>query len=918
MEEAKVALHVQAHTSKNACGAKPTIPCFQYTTKADVGVSYDVYLVVADIPEYQGPGITGLSCGVAYDAAAGQGVDLYSWTFCGSGLEYPHDGDNGPWPTSGSGTRLTWINCQGTNIPPNGYHTIAGSFYVYAYGPDQFQVTENMHLQTGPELAIAGCGGAETQLPLSAAAFVTFSPGAVDTGYNPCKANLENLHCLLPNSTTNFGSVAVGGSKDLAIRFSPSSFGQTGPWVGTVTLNGPSDFTIVLGESYNLPSMDDTATVVVRFTPTAAGQKGCQVGLGSVCEYIGVIGTGVLSALPVVAPSNMSLNLLIGSSSDQSMQVSNQGSVVLNWSSFAEQGTLEDILAALDAHSSEILNLIPNRVNFSYGLTGNSFGDGYKYNFLTTDLSQQNPLGQPLEFLPYSNGIIRESTLLGAQGRYFTRKYPGLFVFAADLADISQFKVTGNQIYTTLNNFSSQLPGLSHGHTAFVHRLWHSNQNSIHRVLISADFPNSSIQYNRQPSTFFEDNLTYSIPGATRVLYFLYMTPPDADLDVPSGTDFANACLDVALPGPQWLLTTSSGQLFPAQSGVGSVHVSAQDLSAGEYFGHVAVRVNSLNHNAVIVPVTLHVLAPVEASYIDVDPNTLNPGSNGHWVNAYVELPSGDIPDEIVLGTVRAQNTVPADPDGFTIGDANQNGIPDVKLRFDREAFIRSFPPQDDVEALIQGEVRNKHYFSGHDAIRVLRPHLHAPNGGERLGAGTFRDVSWASDDLHGVDSIVLYYSPDGGQSWQQQGSVSGGTHFAWHVPADPTANGLLKVEAYGSGAFIGYDITDAPFSVTTETTGIDPTSGFRTMLLPNSPNPFRGSTRIGYTLAARVQVSLDIFDISGRKVRTLVHDALDPGSKQTTWDGRDDTGRHVTPGFYVLRLRTPEVVMSRRLLLMP
>src|SRR5262249_30596598 len=104
MENAKVALHVQAHTSKSPCGAAPTIPCFQYATKADVGVSYDVYLVVADPSQ----GAAGLSCGVAYDPVISEGVDVYSWSFCGDGLEYPHDGPNGPWPASGSGTRLTW------------------------------------------------------------------------------------------------------------------------------------------------------------------------------------------------------------------------------------------------------------------------------------------------------------------------------------------------------------------------------------------------------------------------------------------------------------------------------------------------------------------------------------------------------------------------------------------------------------------------------------------------------------------------------------------------------------------------------------------------------------------------------------------------------------------------------------------
>ena len=106
VENAKIAFHVQAHTSKSVCAAAPTIPCFQYVTRGDVGVSYDVYLVVADATTDVG----GLSCGIAYNANPSQGVDVYSWSFCGDGIEFPHEGPNGPWPSSESGTRLTWTD----------------------------------------------------------------------------------------------------------------------------------------------------------------------------------------------------------------------------------------------------------------------------------------------------------------------------------------------------------------------------------------------------------------------------------------------------------------------------------------------------------------------------------------------------------------------------------------------------------------------------------------------------------------------------------------------------------------------------------------------------------------------------------------------------------------------------------------
>ena len=64
------------------------------------------------------------------------------------------------------------------------------------------------------------------------------------------------------------------------------------------------------------------------------------------------------------------------------------------------------------------------------------------------------------------------------------------------------------------------------------------------------------------------------------------------------------------------------------------------------------------------------------------------------------------------------------------------------------------------------------------------------------------------------------------------------------------------------------------------------------------------------------MHVKLVVYDILGRRVRTLVNaDQLD-GRKQTTWDGRNDAGLQVAKGLYVYRIEAGDFVKARKLML--
>jgi hypothetical protein len=95
------------------------------------------------------------------------------------------------------------------------------------------------------------------------------------------------------------------------------------------------------------------------------------------------------------------------------------------------------------------------------------------------------------------------------------------------------------------------------------------------------------------------------------------------------------------------------------------------------------------------------------------------------------------------------------------------------------------------------------------------------------------------------------------------------------------------------------------------------PSQAVRLALRPSRPNPTHGSTAIQYELPVPEVVSLRIFDIQGRLVRTLVSDVITPaGAHVVPWDGRDGMEREVPAGVYHYLLSTRSTSRSGKITL--
>jgi hypothetical protein len=87
--------------------------------------------------------------------------------------------------------------------------------------------------------------------------------------------------------------------------------------------------------------------------------------------------------------------------------------------------------------------------------------------------------------------------------------------------------------------------------------------------------------------------------------------------------------------------------------------------------------------------------------------------------------------------------------------------------------------------------------------------------------------------------------------------------------------------------------------------------------LFQNYPNPLNSTTIIRFALSSRSRVRMEIFNILGQRIKTLIDEELKAGCKEISWDGKDDQGRESPSGIYFCRIKVDQFSQSRKMLLL-
>jgi hypothetical protein len=90
------------------------------------------------------------------------------------------------------------------------------------------------------------------------------------------------------------------------------------------------------------------------------------------------------------------------------------------------------------------------------------------------------------------------------------------------------------------------------------------------------------------------------------------------------------------------------------------------------------------------------------------------------------------------------------------------------------------------------------------------------------------------------------------------------------------------------------------------------------TLLFTPYPNPTSRAVTFRFGLAVAGVADLELYNLAGQRVRQLTSDRLPAGEHTRIWDGRDEEGRPVAAGIYLVRLRTREVLLTRKVFVAP
>ncbi|MFZ1945928.1 MAG: S8 family serine peptidase [bacterium] len=648
-------------------------------------------------------------------------------------------------------------------------------------------------------------------------------------------------------------------------------------------------------------------------------------------------GEGVIPPEIEVDPASVCAAALPGMIQTKTLTVCNTGGSDLNW----DAGSHQDVTIAQQSY----LELGKEEVDPRPGILGTGGPDAFGYTWIDSD-EAGGPVYDWVDISDVGTPIFTTYLDDGNRG-----PFPIGF-------DFSFYGNTFNQFYACTNGFLSFTSTLG----TYTNQPLPNAASAVPENLLaffwddlvfrdgsgSEDVPSEACYYFDGTKLIVQYEHMYQIANYTDDLNFQIILYPDGQVVYQYGTlssstlnsatiGIQNATKDDGLmavynadyvhqnmailfsAGPEWLVITPESGVIPAGECQDiTVTFDATETEAGSYTGNITIASNDLDEPVVTVPVTFEV-GSVEG-VLDVDPNTINLASNGKWIDINLWLPAGFNCDGLLpetfffeggLGTVMP-------PERFDCSYDDEMGVYKLHLKFNRSAVEAVLEEGDYVTVMVAGEIDCVTYVVGYDTVRVIRPKMNHPNGGEVFedlpGITESMIVAWEAPASWNVDSYSLYFSADDGASWQEVATGITNQSYIMPLPEVATEQGRFRVYGYMDGESVGYDSSDEPFSILRSASGVPDVKPTVFALKQNWPNPFNGGTMLSFDIPTDVRVKLSIYDVSGRLVANLVDENLPANRYQIGWDGKDAKGATVASGVYFYEIEAGAFHQTKRM----
>jgi parallel beta-helix repeat protein len=219
--------------------------------------------------------------------------------------------------------------------------------------------------------------------------------------------------------------------------------------------------------------------------------------------------------------------------------------------------------------------------------------------------------------------------------------------------------------------------------------------------------------------------------------------------------------------------------------------------------------------------------SPIETVHatIDIDPDTLNLRSRGKWITCYIELPEGYNVSDIDVTSVMLNDTVPVYPKTHTIGDYDEDGIPDLMVKSDRAEVIDYIMANVNMTKLLEekfktvtltitGKLDDGTPFQGNTKIRIIAraglPKIStkisftlSPNPAT-IGQTITLTGNLKSQLGNAISNapVEVYYSIDNGRNWVHAGTIHTDSAGGFNAKGKLTIVGTFLIAVVYRGNF--------------------------------------------------------------------------------------------------------------------
>lgn len=349
-------------------------------------------------------------------------------------------------------------------------------------------------------------------------------------------------------------------------------------------------------------------TIFVAYEPTESGSHTELLSIESNGGNSSVQLTGQANASPVINYSPENPSAIAESCADSvlvSFDVSNTGEGLLEF----EVGTqaqipLEDALADLAENYPSLTDLIPNIHYFSGGENGNSItdGGGDMYdggNYLSTNVTGNN--------IPYTGSEIIETTLFGDNSSYFTTKTPGLFVMAADINSLQEFRIEGNLGADGSGMNQGNELNYSYGgvnYKGFATRTSSTYDPTINHLIVLKDKP--GLEHSFLTTTFYENHIVSGLNNSNRIYYLLFSSQSTSPVSIETMLAVFETFVEDFIHSTEFA-GDSLYEVEPGESVTVEVYIPIAGLDQGVYEFPVQIASNDPVNPVVTVPVVMEI-----------------------------------------------------------------------------------------------------------------------------------------------------------------------------------------------------------------------------------------------------------------------------------------------------------------------